>query len=130
MPISSEKAMAASASSSEFGRRDEVELEHRRAVVERLAEVAAEQARHEEPVLHPERLIQAELLADGVDVGLAGSGLHQQRGRVAGDADEQEDGQRQQQQREQRVAEPPSDVTALMTPSRCRSMCSVSVMSS
>ena len=40
MPISSENAMAASASSSEFGRRDEVELEHRRAVVERLAEIA------------------------------------------------------------------------------------------
>ena len=42
MPISSENAIAASASSRELGRRREIELEHRRAVIERLAEVAVQ----------------------------------------------------------------------------------------
>ena len=61
----------------------EVELEHRRAVVERLAEIAMGEAGHEAPVLDPDRLIEAEPLANSVDVGLAGSGLHQQCGWVA-----------------------------------------------
>ena len=53
------------------------------------------------PVLHPERLIEAELLADGLDVGLAGARLDQQHGRIAGHAHEQEDRQRQEEQRDQ-----------------------------
>ena len=40
---------------------------------------------------------------------LAGTWLDQQGGRVASDADEQKDGQRQQQQRKKRVAKPSQD---------------------
>ncbi len=50
----------------------EIEIQHRHAVIEGLAEIAGEQARHEMPVLLPQRLIEAELAADVLDVlGLA-----------------------------------------------------------
>ena len=67
----------------------QVELEHRRAVVKGVAEVALQQAHHEGPVLHPDRLIEAEALADGVDVGLRCPRLHQQRGWIPRHAHEQ-----------------------------------------
>ena len=69
-----------------------------------------EQARHEDPVLHPQRLVEAELVVNRGDVGLAGAGLDQQRRRVAGHPDEKENRQRQQKQRKQRVADPPADI--------------------
>ena len=78
MPTSSENAMATTASSSEYGSRIQIQVEHRRLVIERLPEIAAEQADHEQPVLRPERLIQAELLMNGGDILLAGAGFHQQ----------------------------------------------------
>jgi hypothetical protein len=40
---------------------------------------------------------------------LAGTWFDQQGGWVASDADEEKDGQRQQQQRKERVAKPPQD---------------------
>ena len=52
---------------------------------------------HEAPVLHPQRLIETELVAQVVDVGLAGARLEQEARRVAGHPDEQEDGERQQE---------------------------------
>jgi len=58
-----------------------------------------EQARHEDPVLHPERPIETELMVNGGDVGLAGAGLDQERGRVTGHSDKKEDRQGQQEQR-------------------------------
>ena len=46
-------------------------------------------------------------MVDGGDVVLAGAGFDQQCRRIAGDADEEEDGQRQHEQRQQRIAQPP-----------------------
>ena len=83
----------------------QVQLEDGGPVVERAAEVALEEVRHEAHVLHSDRSIEAELSLQRVDVRLAGARLDQQRGRVAGDAHEQEDRQRQEEQREQRIAE-------------------------
>ena len=57
-----------------------------------------------------ERPIEAELVVHRRDVGLAGAGLDQQGRRVAGHPDEQEDRQRQQEQRQQRIADAPDDV--------------------
>ena len=46
-------------------------------------------------------------MVDRGDVVVARARLHEQGRRIAGDADEKEDGQRQQEQRQQRIAEPP-----------------------
>jgi len=88
----------------------EVELHHRRAIVEGLAEIAGREARHEMPVLLPKRPIEPELAAHGLDVVRAGAGLDQQAHRIAGDAHEQEDDERQQEQRHQGIADPAEDV--------------------
>jgi len=87
----------------------EVQLEHRRAVVEGAAEVRAQEALDEHRVLHEERLVQAEVRADRVDVGLAGAGLDEQHGRIAREPDEDEERRRQHDEREQRVADPSDD---------------------
>ena len=75
-----------------------------------MAEVAPQQAHREVAVLHPERAVEAELGADGVDVGLARTRLHQQDRGVAGHAHEQEDGDREQHQRDEGVADALEDV--------------------
>ncbi len=97
--------MAARARARKIGSREEVQLEHGRAVIEGLAEVAADEMAHEVPVLDRRRPVQAELLADGVQIGLARARLEQQHRRITGDPHEEEDGDREQEQREQRVAE-------------------------
>ena len=60
-------------------------------------------------VLHPERPVETELMVNGGNVRRAGAGLDEQRRRVARHADKEEDRQRQQKQREQRITDPPAD---------------------
>src|SRR5712692_3481971 len=94
-----------------------VELEDVGPVVERLAEVAASEVGEEAPVLHPERLVEAELLPDRRQVVGARPGLGEEHGRVAGDAHEDEDRQREEEERDEGEAhalhdESPHGVTA------------------
>src|SRR5712692_7192554 len=94
-----------------------VELEDVGPVVERLAEVAASEMGEEAPVLHPERLVEAELLPDRRQVVGARPGLGEEHGRVAGDAHEDEDRQREEEERDEGEAhalhdESPHGVTA------------------
>src|SRR5207253_6642442 len=88
----------------------QVELHDWCAVVEGLAEVAVREARHEDPVLHPKRLVETELMADGVHVSLASTGLDEQCRRIAGDSDKKENRHRQQKQRQQAVTDPLPDI--------------------
>jgi len=69
-------------------------LEDRCTVIERLTEVAAREASDETAVLRPKRLVETELLADRVDIRLVGARLHEKHRWIAGNAHEEEDGQR------------------------------------
>jgi hypothetical protein len=60
-------------------------------------------------VLRIERLVEAELLSNRVEVRLAGAGLGEEHGGIAGDAHQQEDGQRQENERDDRQSEPFDD---------------------
>src|SRR5207253_8684551 len=80
----------------------EIELEDVRAVVERLAEVAANEMRDEAHVLDPERPVEAELRANRVEVRLAGAGLGEEHRGIAGDAHQEKDRQREQKERDER----------------------------
>ena len=94
------------------GQAREVELEDGRPVVEGLAEVAAHERRDEVPVLDEQGAVEAELLADLLEVGLARAGLDEEDRRIARHADEEEDGEREQHERDHGVTEPPDDVFA------------------
>jgi hypothetical protein len=69
-----------------------------------LAEIAPQQVAHKQQILHDQRPVEAELMMHRGNVGLAGAGFDQQRGGVAGHADEKENGQGQHEERQQRVA--------------------------
>src|SRR5436190_8510912 len=62
------------------------------------------------PVLLPQWLIEAELAAYVLDVLGTGAGLDQQAHRIASDAHEQEDRDRQKEQRQQGVADATRDI--------------------
>ncbi len=97
------------------GQPREVELEDGRAVVEGLAEVPPHERRDEVSVLDEERAVEAELLADLLEVRLARAGLDEEHRRVARHADEEEDGDREQHERDHRVAQPANDVFSHLT---------------
>src|SRR6185503_712463 len=75
-----------------------------------LTEVAAQEARHEAHVLDGQRPVEAELLADGIEVRLARAGLDEEDRGIAGHAHEEEDHHREEDQGEQGVPEAPDDV--------------------
>jgi hypothetical protein len=68
------------------------------------------------PVLDEQRPVEAELLADLLEVGLARAGLDEEDRRIARHADEEEDGEREQHERDHGVTEPPDDVFSHFRP--------------
>ena len=71
-----------------------------------LAEVAAKDVRDEARVLDPQRLVETELLPDRVEVRRARARLGQQHRGITGDANEQEDRQRQKKERKEGEPDP------------------------
>ena len=88
----------------------QIKLENRGLIIKRIPQIAAQQAEHEQQILLPDRPVEAEFVLNGRDIRGAGAGLGEQAGRVAGQADEQEDGERQQHERQQGIAHPPQDI--------------------
>src|SRR5262249_25358960 len=87
----------------------EIELEHVGAVVERLAEIGAEEMRDEADVLDPQRPIETKLISDRFEVGRARAGLREQHGGMARGPDQEEDRQREEEERDGRQSEPLED---------------------
>lgn len=91
------------------GQAFEIDLDHRLPVIDRHAQVAGQRVADEAEVLDQQRLIEAELLAQCVDVGLACARLQQHRDRVAANLAEEEDRQRQDRQRDDGIDQPPQE---------------------
>ena len=75
-----------------MGKAAQVQLEHRRPVVKRLPEVTTEEAGDEAAVLHDQRLVEAELPADHLEIVPGGAGLDEQDRGIAGDPHEEKYG--------------------------------------
>src|SRR5438874_744513 len=82
--------------------------ERRRAVLEGLAEVAAHDAAQKDPVLHPQRLAQAEVTVQRLHRGLRGALGQQHLGGITrDDAQDDEDENRDADERDRGLPEPP-----------------------
>src|SRR5438046_1793843 len=69
------------------------------------------EAGDEAAVLHDQRLVEAELPADHLEIVPGGAGLDEQDRGIAGDPHEEKYGHRQEEQREERVANTSQDVS-------------------